>query len=589
MKAFLNLLLFLFGTGSLVVAQNTPLTVTAHELLQLDPPRRILKIEELYRKAWQTDTTTALRLRHEWEKSISQQGNERDLLILHTALLNVDRSNRYDNESFLKKATALLHQANKLPDEMIVAKLHLMLGLYYFNILHNYHLAFTHYLKTYELIQDKTESSFPERNYSIYILARAYYEFFDYEKAIALGSILLKQPPAKIQNTHIYTACLLGKSYQKLNKHQEARKHFQWSLRQLPVEEFNNDVWVGILTAELGVTYYDEERYAEAQPLLARGLELADQEKVWDYVAVTGARLALIALKNEQSQKAIHYAQQAHQAALRTANPKFSQETYSALVTCYQQAGQADLALLYADSAANAKELWKKDIDITMKHKAEMAAESERHQLREALLQNEKERQEALRNVLLGMVGLGMVIALLLFNRQALKNKSRQQQLLTQKQLAELELTNATRQLQDFTDHIRQKNELIGQATMEMERMHQELQELKSQITSGAAVDYQSLQQLEKATLLTDDDWARFTELFEKVHAGFFHRLKSKYPDLTSADIRYMALAKLNLNTKEMAGTLGVGPEAIRQHRSRLRRKLQLSAGTQLESLIEQV
>ena len=92
-----------------------------------------------------------------------------------------------------------------------------------------------------------------------------------------------------------------------------------------------------------------------------------------------------------------------------------------------------------------------------------------------------------------------------------------------------------------------------------------------------------------KSTILTDDEWEYFRQLFEKVHAGYLQRLKEKFPGLTPAETRFMALSKLNLSSKEMAGTLGVGTDAIRQYRSRLRKKLNLTEEDNLQELINAV
>ena len=76
--------------------------------------------------------------------------------------------------------------------------------------------------------------------------------------------------------------------------------------------------------------------------------------------------------------------------------------------------------------------------------------------------------------------------------------------------------------------------------------------------------------------MLTDDDWKNFVRLFDTVHEGFLNRLKEKLPGLSPAETRFVALSKLRLNNKEMAAMLGVSTDAIRQTRSRLKRKLNL-------------
>jgi hypothetical protein len=84
----------------------------------------------------------------------------------------------------------------------------------------------------------------------------------------------------------------------------------------------------------------------------------------------------------------------------------------------------------------------------------------------------------------------------------------------------------------------------------------------------------ETVEKLKRSTIITEDEWIQFRSLFDKVHKGFFTRLKVQYPDVTQAEIRLMALTKLNLSTKEMAGILGISPESIRKSRYRFLKKV---------------
>jgi DNA-binding CsgD family transcriptional regulator len=185
-----------------------------------------------------------------------------------------------------------------------------------------------------------------------------------------------------------------------------------------------------------------------------------------------------------------------------------------------------------------------------------------------------------------------MIISLLLYNRSQIKNKSRQQQLIGQKQLAENELKTATQQLNAFTQSIREKNEFIEKASKEIERVNAELKLAKNEkhgYVSQPETDNHTLRLLQNSVLLTDEDWKNFTGLFEKVHDGFFNRLKQKLPGLSPAETRFAALIKLQLTNKEMASMLGVGTEAIRQIRSRLKKKLNSGDEERIEKLVEKI
>ncbi|MBL7796688.1 MAG: hypothetical protein JNJ90_09315 [Saprospiraceae bacterium] len=81
------------------------------------------------------------------------------------------------------------------------------------------------------------------------------------------------------------------------------------------------------------------------------------------------------------------------------------------------------------------------------------------------------------------------------------------------------------------------------------------------------------LQELLQSTILTEQDWVQFRALFEKVYPNFMEEQKTLYADLTQAELRYLVMEKLQLNTQEMARMLGVSDGTIRQTRFRLRKK----------------
>jgi DNA-directed RNA polymerase specialized sigma24 family protein len=99
----------------------------------------------------------------------------------------------------------------------------------------------------------------------------------------------------------------------------------------------------------------------------------------------------------------------------------------------------------------------------------------------------------------------------------------------------------------------------------------------------------EALSQLRRSAILTDEDWESFRENFDKVHTGFLIRLKAKIPDLSPAETRFLALAKLQLSNKEMAALLGVTADAMRLTRFRLRKKLNLTEDGSLEELVNSI
>lgn len=96
------------------------------------------------------------------------------------------------------------------------------------------------------------------------------------------------------------------------------------------------------------------------------------------------------------------------------------------------------------------------------------------------------------------------------------------------------------------------------------------------------------LGKITSSTVLTAD-WDTFKLHFEKMHPGFFERLATQYPQLTTKDRNLCAYLRLNLSSKEIAGLLNITPESAEIARVRLRKKLNLTRNTRLTSFISQI
>lgn len=84
-------------------------------------------------------------------------------------------------------------------------------------------------------------------------------------------------------------------------------------------------------------------------------------------------------------------------------------------------------------------------------------------------------------------------------------------------------------------------------------------------------------------------NWEDFKFHFEKVHQGFFTRLKGKYPGLTAKDQRLCAYINLGLATRDIAGLINITPESAEIGRIRLRKKLGLNRSDNLFTFLQQV
>jgi PAS domain S-box-containing protein len=84
-------------------------------------------------------------------------------------------------------------------------------------------------------------------------------------------------------------------------------------------------------------------------------------------------------------------------------------------------------------------------------------------------------------------------------------------------------------------------------------------------------------------------NWDDFTLYFEKVHPGFFVRLRTKYPSLSTKDHRTCAYIRLGLTTKEIAGLMNITPDSAEIARIRLRKKLNLDRSENLTTFLQNI
>jgi len=62
--------------------------------------------------------------------------------------------------------------------------------------------------------------------------------------------------------------------------------------------------------------------------------------------------------------------------------------------------------------------------------------------------------------------------------------------------------------------------------------------------------------------------------------------MAERFPILTPSEVRYLMMVRMHVKDAQMAEMLGVGQEAIRQNRYRIRRKIALPEGETLEEII---
>lgn len=470
----------------------------------------------------------------------------------------------------LKSLIQREHENGILESEVIARR---FLARFYWFRLKNYELAFEEYLVLDKILNNLSQTQFPEKPQTLTEIGKAYFYFKDYKLAL---SYLRKVPVPKadsvyaVENGFRSAATYEALAWQKLNQLDSSDAslwrltHYAEGIKDLP--------WVGIAAGYLGYNQLLRKNYAQAQVYLDKGIEIAAGEHDTGWAIRQKLWLADAFYKQNRPQDANLLVEW----ALRQVNSNISQQPadielylYPMASKMYTMQGNTRLATDYLDSTFLLADRLNTEFNSLLVARVQQKAVIARQQK----ITDEKDAKIRERNILIGFVLLLLALAIYIYLLQNKKHAQQRQLQEARLRQQHTELENATGQLQDFTRLIADKNNLI-------EKMRQQF---------GEESDGQLLQELQNSSILTNHDWTKFKTLFEKVHGGYLQNLQQKLPGLSPTETRYMALAKLNLSNKEMAYSLGVTPESIRVTWHRLRKKLNLPEEVSLEAFVNSI
>jgi tetratricopeptide (TPR) repeat protein len=401
------------------------------------------------------------------------------------------------------------------------------------------------------------------------MLGHSYYSFGEYELAIRFFKKTIELPDywsSVVYFPGVYNT--IGLCYRQLKKYDSAAAWFNRSYEA--AYAFKDSFCMALANGNLGYTFYLQNEYDKAVPLLETDFMVSTRAGEQGSAVNAAIALAAIYIKKGQLLHAENYMQQCRQFVYASTDANLRKGWYENLYHINKAKGDylntglyADSLLIYKDSVAALR-------DKTIYNQTVLKIETEQHINDISRLENRRRQQLLLRNSLLvGVVLLG-IIALLWVNRQLLKRNK-------EKEIARQQLVFAEQELQGYTQKLTEKNELLEQLRSEID----------SQQKGSDRIE--NINSLLSATILTDEDWKTFRQLFEKVYPGFFIRLKEKMPDLSAADTRLLTLTKLKLPAKDMAAMLGISYDSIKKARQRLRKKINLPEEGGLEELVEMI
>ena len=434
--------------------------------------------------------------------------------------------------------------------------------------------ALFYYLKAGEMRKEKSDE-YAGTNYNFYSqLSELLFSMQEYKEAENYLRLMLAMPE---QKDRLKTnACnTLALCFQRTGQYDSALLWFDntWQTAMLR----KDTVWMGIAKGNTGTVYFEQQQYDKALPLLWVDYTTSIKYGEINSAGNTLHRISIIYLYQNKKDSALLLARKSLQLASGNKdygyNVNYIRNANFALGKIFKAIGNADSAGYYesvfhrlSDSINVA--LAKSRTDVVQ---TKLEFEKSSNRINNLLI--EKQAEKTRRNLLLAGLLLVIISGWFYFRWQRQRFKTKQQALLFEKEKAEAEIKNAKQQLDEFTRNIIDKNEMIENLQVQLQQQHLQMNE-----------------ELLNQTILTENDWLRFKEMFEKATPGFMQQLQKAAPDITTAELRYAALLSLNLGSKHIASMLGIGADAVRKPRQRLRQRLSIDTDeSKLEEFIKSI
>ncbi|WP_299125849.1 tetratricopeptide repeat protein [uncultured Winogradskyella sp.] len=411
---------------------------------------------------------------------------------------------------------------------------------------------------------------------------------------------------------------LIGDAYQGNGKQNEAIEAFEEALDIY--KTLDNKIFIAQAQSYIGDSYLNLGEYNKAERYLSDALILSKELNFNSNIARSYLNLGRLKLNQKQYDNAITHFNEGQELYESLSIPHNETRAKFYLGQAYFEKGDYTKAIALLDESITISEkindiqrltdaLHYKSLALDKTGKAEEALsvfkrnkrlndslfnienkqkteelqivyETEKKEQEIALQENEidlleeRAKVSTLQKWLLSS-GLTLSLIALGFGFYGFRQKMKRNGLEKEKVDAELEFKK--KELTTHALQLAKKNEVLEKLKVKAEAL---------KLDSDSKNGYQQLIHTINFDLQDDKNWESFTSYFEQAYQGFNEKIKVRYPEINTNDLRLIALLKMNLSNKELASILNISPDGIKKARYRLRKKLNLSTEDSLEDTI---
>lgn len=383
------------------------------------------------------------------------------------------------------------------------------------------------------------------------------------------------------------TRLMIGVVYGSVEKLDSALKYLN-----LSANFYSNtgDINYGGLLNNLGAIYSKKDENKRALSYYKEALAFFNELGSERGVAVTTGNIAYIYQKTGQYDSSIVLYEKAIATFKELKTWHYLSNNYLNLSDVYREKGDFETALYYhelygelKDSVSNVEVIGRiEDLQIqyAIKKKDDELKIIEQEK---KLVEQENQLKENRFWLITGGLSFAIILlGLLIRNLRVSLQRTKLREQLTSRKNEELaqEISFKNREMEQFALRIVEKNELLND-------LKQNLQEASKQDDSNEKI--KEITSDINHSLYLDKDRKELELKMNHLHQAFLAKLSSMFPVLTKNDKRLCSLLMMDLSTKDVAAIMNIAPESVKKNRQRLRKKLELDPGTDINDFLKRI
>lgn len=383
----------------------------------------------------------------------------------------------------------------------------------------------------------------------------------------------------------------IGQVFELQGDHDSSFIYQELALAELT--KINDKAQIAYTHSRVASIYEDQGKFAVALKYFLLAYQIYSKEPPGIRLAAVLNNIGDTYRKLGNYQDALIYSKKAEMLAARLHDNRQLSSAHRDLAKTFEQLGVFDSAYYYSEKSRIA---YSKSYNIDSEQRLNLIQTLFDVQRKDNEIQ-QLENKNRLSRILIFSVFISAILAtflgISLLSRQRLKIKNSKILYEAHQQAMELELNNKHLQQEALRAELELRSKELTSITLHMIKKNEVLDELKTKLTSIVKDDKRDqrkeLKQLVELVNLNssqDKNWEDFRVVFENVHKDFFEKLLKHSASLTTTDLRFLALLKMNLNSADIATMLAVSQTSLRTTRYRLRKKLQLPEEASLHNFV---